>query len=342
MNEKIRLDETSLTVYQILSKTFHLICSPSRCISLVKGIKLLRQIIIDETAKVAGKTEPLKPMDPPLFVWEPVPDSCKPSELPNVLEAMKYVDVMSPNYLELTALFSEETKMLPFLNSIGACEMDVLEWECDELLKKGFGEKPSAVVVRLGDQGCYVASHSRHVRFPAYFEPKTTLGGNLRTNRNIVDPTGAGNAFLGGLCIGLLPHADAPTISHLNHFERGAVYGTIAASFAVQQIGMPTLGRGKEGGEDGHMAEQWNGESLNSRLTKYRERLRPVTADHVGHQDHWDPEASTRRWKAWRKQLGAVQLRVVSPEEKKRSELYHGVRCDDPVLGPNQMRIERR
>ena len=280
-------------------------------------------------------------MDPPLFVWEPVPDSCKPSEYQKVLEAMKYVDVMSPNYVELTALFAEETTTLPVRYLVGACDMALLEWQCNELLAKGFGEKPSAVVVRLGDQGCYVASHSRHVRFPPYYQPKVTKRGEVKMNRAIKDPTGAGNAFLGALCIGLLPHTECDALSQLNHFERGAVYGTIAASFAVQQIGMPTLGYGQEKMDDGSLLEQWNGESLPARLDKYRKRLQPVPADHVGHQDHWDVEASTERWKAWRKRLCAPQLHTLAPEVQRRSDLYHRVPYVDPLTGKKLTRVER-
>ncbi|MCJ1309257.1 hypothetical protein MMC25_002915 [Agyrium rufum] len=190
-----------------------------------------------------------KPMDPPFFVWEPVPDSCVKSELQNVKAALKLVDVFSPNHLELAALFGEEERNI-FLKS----ELEMLRAQCNELLTDGFGKKPSAVVVRRGDLGCYVATDIRHSWYPAYYS-KEVLG--FQASDNVKDPTGGGNAFLGAYCIGLITdHGEGQC-----QFEMAAHYGSVAASFAIQQHGVPHLT---------HLAdrEYWNKDSVQERLSK--------------------------------------------------------------------------
>jgi sugar/nucleoside kinase (ribokinase family) len=48
----------------------------------------------------------------------------------------------------------------------------------------------------------------------------------------VVDTTGAGNAFLGGAAVGYLQHHD---------FSLAAAYGSVAASFAVETVGLPEV-----------------------------------------------------------------------------------------------------
>ena len=202
----------------------------------------------------------MRPFEPPIFVWEPVPDCCTPNELPNVLEALKLVDVISPNHHELGALFGETGPDL-----FGACELDVMERQCNELLSKGFGKKPSAVVVRRGDQGCYVASNTRHTWFPAYYRPREDLDKEKQKawTSKIVDPTGAGNAFLGGFCVGILDVMPQGR----TEFEQGAIYGSVAASFVIEQVGMPSMSHTEDG------KELWNGEAVDERMAKFCKRL---------------------------------------------------------------------
>lgn len=45
--------------------------------------------------------------DRPFIVWEPAPYVCKPENLQPCLSAAQHVDVLSPNHLELAALFGE-------------------------------------------------------------------------------------------------------------------------------------------------------------------------------------------------------------------------------------------
>ena len=247
---------------QICSKSFHLICSASRCIDLVKSILDARALLkANGGLKFCAHRQDveIKLVDPPIFVWEPVPDMCIPSELPKVLEAMKYVDVLSPNQKELAALFGESKP-----DAFMACELDVLERQCNELLTKGFGKKPSAVIVRRGERGCYIASNNRHTWFPAYHRPRDEVPVKDRpkwTNK-VVDPTGGGNAFLGAFCAGICcTVSDGST-----NFERAAMYGSVASSFVIEQVGMPT--RSVEGDH-----ELWNGDSVRDRLVKFEQSI---------------------------------------------------------------------
>ena len=90
---KLRLDENSLAECEPLlrAKAFHLICSPTRCINLVNGILHLRRGLPDHPPR-------------PIFIWEPVPDLCVPSQLLETTRALRYVDICSPNHAELGSL----------------------------------------------------------------------------------------------------------------------------------------------------------------------------------------------------------------------------------------------
>ncbi|KAK4897950.1 hypothetical protein LTR27_004334 [Elasticomyces elasticus] len=82
--------------------------------------------------------------------------------------------------------------------------------------------------------------------------------GPMADSDKVVDATGAGNAFLGAFAVGF-----CSTGSNVE----AAVYGTVAASFALEQIGLPVrVGEGDE--------ETWNGCRLMDRVHEYRQRLK--------------------------------------------------------------------
>lgn len=259
LSPKRRLDHTDLQGRLLDSKTYHLICSPSRCIEMVKGI-------LEARPKYGDKNDFEEyVIKRPIFVWEPVPDSCKSSELQKCFEALQYVDVISPNLLELNLLFEDGAQ--PQAQPGETLDTELLRRRCNELLTKGFGSKPSAVVVRLAERGCYVAQVVRHMLLPAFHQARDELKGNEKENwtEKVVDPTGGGNAFLGGFCIGLLSN---PNSFGMTEFEIGAIHGTVAASFAIEQPGMPRLSRHEEDGQ-----ELWNGESVHDRMNEFTKRL---------------------------------------------------------------------
>lgn len=95
MTPKLRLDHEALDDHLLRSKTFHIISSPSRCIDLVSNITQMRRAL-------GG------PYSEPIFIWEPVPDLCVPDELAACYEALKHVQVVSPNHAELCGFFDVE------------------------------------------------------------------------------------------------------------------------------------------------------------------------------------------------------------------------------------------
>jgi len=76
-------------------------------------------------------------------------------------------------------------------------------------------------------------------------------------SEKVVDPTGGGNTFLGALAVALARGED---------IEEAVFWGSVAASFAIEQVGMPRL----DGDGDG---ETWNGVNVRERLREFKERL---------------------------------------------------------------------
>ncbi|KAE9968587.1 hypothetical protein EG328_007481 [Venturia inaequalis] len=230
LTPKIRMDQHSLTKEMLPSKSFHLICSPSRCVELAKGIIARRQ-----GAGINGAL--------PLFVWEPVPDLCVPSELKTCREALKHVQAVSPNHMELASFFGASA------NRGKDVDREIVEKCAADWLSTGIGQDGSGVVVvRCGKDGCYVASRISSKWLPAYHQAGTG---------KVVDPTGGGNGFLGGLALGLARKKDV---------VEAAVWGSVSASFAIEQVGMPILTQESDG-------ERWNGERVQDRVDEFLQRL---------------------------------------------------------------------
>ena len=249
LNPKIQVEASMLTPAMLTSKTYHLICTPPRCMKLVTDILARRKEIMKEQPELRAADIA------PIFVWEPMEGSCRPDELPSFYKALKFVDVFSPNEHELSLLCngarSDENSMAP----------EILYQFCNQLLTLGPGDESRAVVVRRGAAGCVVASHDRFVSLPAYHRPPPDgsaeeVAAWHADKTRTWDVTGGGNAFLGGVCIGLLSSANDQVVeSGLAPLELAAIYGSVAASFAIEQVGMPKLNRRQADG-----TELWNGD----------------------------------------------------------------------------------
>lgn len=233
LTEKKRLTADDLTIELLAAKSFHLICSAVRCGELVQRIK-------ERRAEALGTD-----IADPIIVWEPVPDLCTAEELENTKAALKCVDVLSPNHEELAALFS-------FEHTAGVAR-EAVEKHARELVASGIGAKGEGViVVRSGKEGCYIARSGGEKCshwLPAY-----------HTNQSkVVDPTGGGNGFLGGLAVGLVR----------TNFDvvEAARWGSVAASFTIEQVGMPQLTPSADG-----TTELWNGVSVEERLRDFKQR----------------------------------------------------------------------
>ncbi|KAF2662644.1 Ribokinase-like protein [Lophiostoma macrostomum CBS 122681] len=181
----------------------------------------------------------------PLIIWEPFPAACKAENLAIFLNACKHVDVFSPNHLELQALFADGSKRF---------EQERLENHASQILKSGIGVSTDGpeglIIVRAGEHGALARKRDeKAIWSPPYYE---------QASPKIVDPTGAGNTFLGGYISGQ---------QVTNSWTQAVSYGHVAASFALEQIGLP-----KEEIKDG--VELWNGVSVLERLEEYKARLR--------------------------------------------------------------------
>jgi len=233
LTEKKRLTADDLTIELLAARSFHLICSAVRCCELVQRLK-------ERRAKAFGADVP-----DPIIVWEPVPDLCTADELENTKAALKCVDVLSPNHEELGALFSFEHK--------SGVVKEAVEEHAAELITSGIGANgEGVVVVRSGKVGCYVAragSNPTSHWLPAYHTDQ----------RKVIDPTGGGNGFLGGLAVGLV-RTDFDVIE-------AARWGSVAASFTIEQVGMPQLTP-----STADTTELWNGVSVQERLREFQQR----------------------------------------------------------------------
>jgi hypothetical protein len=262
LTPKLRLEERDLSDEQVLARSFHMVCSPGRCISLVDGIlnrrrEVLRARGIDPDGV---DEEALRPV----FVWEPVPDLCTPEELLRLRDAAGHVDVVSPNAEEFASFFQ------------GMPDCEARERHVQWLLRVGNGgsilngEEQKALktmlVIREGAQGCttYTARNMKGLHLRAHHQSST----------KVVDPTGGGNTFLGALAIGLAG-TTTPEESIIEDLDvpmdqkrllLALIHSTVAAGYAIEQIGMPSVLA-----TDG---DSWNGERYPDRFVEYFERER--------------------------------------------------------------------
>jgi sugar/nucleoside kinase (ribokinase family) len=156
----------------------------------------------------------------PLYVWEPQAKSCSPQTFQHHKAVVEKVDIFSPNHAELGSFFT------PSSNGTVVFNKATVEQHARAFMPAS-PPRPFCTIIRCAEHGCFVLSTSssgeESMWLPAYHLP----GSN-----SVVDPTGAGNAFLGGAAMGYLQHGD---------FAMAAAYGSVAASFAVEKVGMPDI-----------------------------------------------------------------------------------------------------
>ncbi|PLN77596.1 PfkB family carbohydrate kinase [Aspergillus taichungensis] len=268
LTPKLRLDASTLSDAQVFSKTFHMVCSSSRCISIVEGILQRREELLrDGKAPSSGLAA-----QRPLFIWEPVPNLCTPEEADNFFAANRVVDVVSPNELELGAMFGQAgwSKESHFGKDI-----------VKRILDSGIGpEGNGTLVIRAGKEGSYSYSRTHSIWLPAYHQP-----GDAGSTA-VVDPTGAGNSFLGAMAQGLVSVGRAPadviqsgladsadwkkameTWGEQSNVPLALILATVAAGFVVEQIGVPQMSTSSSG------SELWNETEFTERVRLYTRRL---------------------------------------------------------------------
>lgn len=182
----------------------------------------------------------------PLIIWEPAPLSCRPENLEACLDAAASVNVLSPNHLELAKLFSE-----PHSDVIDKKKIEYFASKC---LDRGVGpDGNGTVIVRAGENGCFIRNQNN---LSVWLNPFYTTMPGEKPDAKIVDPTGAGNAFLGSYAVGYLKTGSV---------IEAACYGSVGASFALEQVGMPQLNVQDD-------EELWNNVNVLSRLQEYISR----------------------------------------------------------------------
>ncbi|KAK2029081.1 PfkB family carbohydrate kinase [Colletotrichum zoysiae] len=194
----------------------------------------------------------------PLVAWEPSPIGISDRE-DDHMRAVGWSDVCSPNDHELLRMMGvEEGPGIPYNRAL----VEALAVRLarggggggGEDLPGGLTSAPGTsgggvTVIRCGDQGCLIV---RRGAGPVWRPPFHDYG-----SPRVVDPTGAGNAFLGAFAVAFARTRDEALAS---------AWGAVAASFVIEQIGPPR--RGVVGGK-----EVWNGEGFEDRLLRYEAKV---------------------------------------------------------------------
>ncbi|WVW84663.1 hypothetical protein I302_106697 [Kwoniella bestiolae CBS 10118] len=172
----------------------------------------------------------------PMIVWEPEEESLE------VLERVaRDIDLIGPNHHEVLRLFSPAISPSPTEEELKEVYINA----CKRLVSVN---PKIGVVIRCGHLGCCYASTppSRSevmVKWvQAYWNPQRRGW----TEGVVKDPTGAGNAFMGGL---------AAALDSGKSLDEGVIWGSVAASFTIEQDGLPMITN-----IDGDGDELWNGE----------------------------------------------------------------------------------
>lgn len=208
----------------------------------------------------------------PTFVWEPVPNLCTPEELKGFYEAAHMVDVLSPNALELAGFFGKE-------NWSG--EEESGQEIVKQIISSGIGPDGKGVlVVRAGKDGSYTYCQDKSLWLPAYHDS------DFVENSPTSDPTGAGNAFLGAMAQAMVSDGRAPIEEAKSDLAESKIWSdivkrwdgepqiplslicaTVAASYVVEQVGLPSLTSSKQG------EERWNGTDFSQRIHLYIKKM---------------------------------------------------------------------
>jgi len=179
----------------------------------------------------------------PTTIYEPIPDRCIPEELPALIQVLPSISILSPNSEEALSLLS--LSLPPTKPTI--------ELAGGKLLELGIGlAGMGAVIIRSGGLGAYVATREHGGKWvDAFWNP------DEQDTSKIIDVTGAGNSFLGGLGAGLqLAKGDV---------YEAAFYASVSASFTIEQEGLPRISS-----ENG--VTHWNGDLPQHRLDALRAR----------------------------------------------------------------------
>jgi len=139
----------------------------------------------------------LRQKDCSVILWEPWDIYCQEENRDEIYQLLSQVDVFSPNLIEAQRVTGK----------------DDVESIVQDLLAAG----ANYVVIRMGEKGSFVADkQGSRQQIP------------IVPVENVVDVTGAGNAYCGGFVVGLAETGD---------LIRAGCHGAVSASFALEQFG---------------------------------------------------------------------------------------------------------
>ncbi|KAJ7179329.1 Ribokinase-like protein [Mycena filopes] len=176
----------------------------------------------------------------PTVIYEPIPDRCVPEELAALVQVLPQISILSPNAEEALSLLS--LPLPPTKKLIEEAALKFLEFGVD-------------VIIRSGSMGACVGLKNQHTRWvPAFW--------TSNDENKIVDVTGAGNSFLGGLAAGLLLEG-----GDIYKALEATFHASISASFIIEQEGLPVI-------STVNGSTQWNGDTPQRRLDELQKRQR--------------------------------------------------------------------
>jgi len=223
-----------------LPEWIHVVCVTERAQMIVADFEKIRDGGLNGCLGAGWKGK---------IIWEPLGRCCIPEELENIISICRHVEIFSPNLLELQSILSIEPNNPPRPEDVTlATEQFRAQLSRDSPMNL------PAVIVRAGELGAYTASDRWTGWVPAFWSSDQ--------QDRVVDPTGGGNAFLGGLMAGLLLSG--------GDLRAASVYASTAASFAIEQRGLPELSSSVDG-------EQWNNDSPWTRLQQMAVRVEEHT-----------------------------------------------------------------
>lgn len=229
---KLRIDTGDLVHYHLdTSRSIHFICSPKRYLTFMEVMR----------PEIGSESKPES-----LFIWEPVPDECRPELLPQMLEALQKVDVFTPNAKEAAMFFNSD-------EPLSSSQIEDLALRYSKLLEN---TKCRRMILRCGHLGCLAMETTSGSApalkwFPAYHNKQND-------DFTFEDPTGGGNTFVGGLAVGL--------VQSKGDLSTACIFANVAAGFAIEQVGLPKLSKSYSG------KELWNGVSVQQRVRNYCNR----------------------------------------------------------------------
>jgi cytidine kinase len=139
----------------------------------------------------------LRQLGNPFILWEPWQRDCVPEKREKMIEVLPQVDCISPNLEEARLLMGTE--------------------KINDILKKYIEYGAKRAVIREGAEGStYADADGSFFKVPA-----------VKVDR-VVDHTGAGNAYCGGLVVGFVISDD---------IQDALCMAAVSASFALEQFG---------------------------------------------------------------------------------------------------------